>query len=203
MEKKTLIKISILAVILLILGSLSTVVGYQSVKSTTVSDSPLFQTRTQRATNQQRDILTAQYLGKGNVWNIPQSDNRIEQLKKALEFISRMDEKSFTQFTEICIKRIHQDKSLKEIASRSIVKSFHILKTNPVAIMNSFTQRNNQTITAYGMITLCVWFPGCIPIFILYLVVSTIISLMKQIIFTYKDLCTDREKIQLMLEEQP
>ncbi|MCU0851351.1 MAG: hypothetical protein MUC80_08820 [Candidatus Thermoplasmatota archaeon] len=203
MDKKPLLAVSLCAVVLLILSSLTNVVGYQSVKSTTVSDSPLFQTRTQKATNQQRNILTPQYLGKGNEWNIPQSDNRNEQLKKALEFISRMDEKSFTQFTEICIKRIHQDKSLKEISSRSIETSFHILRTNPVAIMNSFSQRNNQTITAYGTITLCVWFPGCIPIFILYLVVSTIISLMKQIIFTYKDLCTDREKIQLMLEEQP
>ena len=64
MDKKPLIGVSICAVVLLVLGSLSNVVGYQSVKST-VNDSPLFQTRTQRATNQQQNIITSQYLGKG------------------------------------------------------------------------------------------------------------------------------------------
>ncbi len=69
MDKKPLIGVSICAMILLVLGSLTNVVGYQSVKST-VNDSPLFQTRTQRATNQQRNFITSQYLGKGKTGNL-------------------------------------------------------------------------------------------------------------------------------------
>jgi hypothetical protein len=42
MDKKPLIGVSICAVVLLVLGSLSNVVGYQSVKSTTVNESPLW-----------------------------------------------------------------------------------------------------------------------------------------------------------------
>ena len=65
MDKKPLIVLSICAVVLLVLGSLTNVVGYQSVKSTTVNDSPLFNMRTQRATNHEQNILTFQYLGMG------------------------------------------------------------------------------------------------------------------------------------------
>ena len=47
MDKKPLIVVSLCAVVLLMRGSLTNVVGYQSVKST-VNDSPLFQTRMQK-----------------------------------------------------------------------------------------------------------------------------------------------------------
>jgi hypothetical protein len=49
MDKKPLMVVCICAVVLLVLGLLSNVVGYQSVKSLVVND--LFITRTQRATN--------------------------------------------------------------------------------------------------------------------------------------------------------
>jgi hypothetical protein len=62
MDKKPLIVVSICAVVLLVLGSLSNVVGYQTVMSTSVNDSPLFQTRTQKATNQQQNSINPQYL---------------------------------------------------------------------------------------------------------------------------------------------
>ena len=65
MDKKPLIGVSICAVVILVLGSLSNEVVYQSEKSTNVNDSPLFTTRTQRATNQHQNIITSQYLGKG------------------------------------------------------------------------------------------------------------------------------------------
>ncbi len=42
MNKYPLIGVSILAVVLLVLGSLSNVVGYQSIQSSGVNDSPLF-----------------------------------------------------------------------------------------------------------------------------------------------------------------
>jgi hypothetical protein len=191
--------VSICAVVLLVLGSLSNVVGYQSVKSTTLNDSPLFETRMQRATNQQQNSITSRFLGmeKGNLWLIPLRDNGIEQLKKAIDTIKNMDDKEFARFTELCIQRTKQDQSLKELTPSSIVKALHTLKTKSVPIINYFMNRNNQTITAFGMATFCVWFPGCIPIFILYMIVSTIYSIIKQIIFTLKGICGDMEKYNL------
>ena len=86
MRKSPLIGVSIIAVVLLVLGSLTNVVGYQSVKSTSMNDSPLFKTRTQKATNQQQNIITSQYLGKGkeNLLYFPMRDNRTELLKKVI-----------------------------------------------------------------------------------------------------------------------
>jgi len=64
MDKKPLIGVSICAVVLLVLGSLSNVVGYQSVKST-VTDSPLFRVKIQRFLHNQPNKITYRYLGEG------------------------------------------------------------------------------------------------------------------------------------------
>ncbi len=163
MDKKPLIGVSICAVVLLVLGSLSNVVGYQSAKSS-VNDSPLFQTRTQRATNQKQNGITSRFLGmgEGNLLQFQIRDNTTGQLKKAIDIISNMDEKTFAQFTEVCIQRARQDKSLKDMASSNIVNTLYILKTKSVPIINPFTNKNNQYTEASGMGTICYWFPGCI-----------------------------------------
>jgi hypothetical protein len=151
-------------------------VGYQSVKST-VNDSPLFKTRTQRATNQQQNILTSQYLGmeKGILLQFPFRDNRTEQLKKAFVFISKMDDESFARFTELCIQRIRQDKSLKDTNSNDIVKALKLMKTKPVSIIDPFINRKNQDLT-HGT-TICYWIPGCIPITIIILIMMFILEI--------------------------
>jgi hypothetical protein len=156
--------VCICAVVLLILGSLSNVVGYQSVKSTTVNDSPLFQIRTQRATNQQQNSITSQYLGLGkeNLLQFPFRDNETEQLRKANDIISKMDEKTFARFTELCIQRIRKDKSLKDTNPNDIIKALYLLKTKPVSDINSFINKNNQMFSASSLITVCYWYPGCI-----------------------------------------
>jgi hypothetical protein len=169
MDKKPLIGVSICAMILLVLGSLTNVVGYQSVKST-VNDSPLFQTRTQRATNQQQNSITSQYLGmgKGILFQFPMRDNRTESLIKAIEYIGKMDDETYERFTERCIQRIQQDKSLKDANSTNIMKALILIKTKPTLIIYSLMNRNNQKITSGIVISICDhWFPGCILIDIL------------------------------------
>jgi len=168
-SKKPLILVSICAVILLVLGSLSNVVGYQSVKSTTVNDSPLFNVRTQRATNQQQNTYTFQYLGKGkeNLLQFSIMDDKTEKLKKALEIISEMDDETFEQFKELCIQKIKQDNTFSDVNPNEISQVFHQFRTKQKTI-NYFIYRNNfaETIshepTCYGGRTLCNWFPGCI-----------------------------------------
>ena len=188
MDEKPLI---VCAMVLLVLGSLSNVVGYQSVKSN-VNDSPLFNVRTQRATNQQQNSITSQYIGKGNVWNIPMSDNRNEQLKKALVFISKMDDESFARFTELCIQKPRQNDTLRDVSRYQIVQSLLLLKTNPDAIINFYSNKNNQenptTLPTYcGTQTLCGdWYPGCwirfsislffaLPFIIIIILISSIL----------------------------
>ena len=101
MRRKYLaIGISIITVVLLTLTSFSNVVGYQSVKSTTVNDSPLFQTRTQRATNQQQNILTSRYLGMelNHRMMIPIILDETETLSHIINRIRAMDEVTFHRF---------------------------------------------------------------------------------------------------------
>jgi len=177
MDKKSLIVVGICAVVLLVVGSLSNVVGYQSVKSTTMNDSPLFQTRTQRATNQQQNIITSQYLGmgKGNLLQFPMRDNRTESLKKALEIISKMDDKTFERFTELCIQKVRQDNALGDISHYEIIQALLLLKTKPKAILNSFTNRNNHPITSSEWFSLCQELPfDCIAFNIFFLIFAIV-----------------------------
>lgn len=149
------IGISITAVILLTLSSLTNVVGYQSVKST-VNDSPLFVTRTQRAINQQQNIMTSQYLGmgKGNLLQFPIRDSRTEQLSKTIDIICNMDDTTFARFTELCIQKARQDDTLHDLSRNQIVQALLILKTKPEFVVNTTTNGNYQDITSSGL-TLC------------------------------------------------
>jgi hypothetical protein len=161
MDKKPLIVINLCAVVLLVLGSLSNVVGYQSVKST-VNDSPLFLTRTQRATNQQQNVLTSKYLGmgKGNLLKFSSRDNKTEQLKIAIDIINRLDDKTYERFTEFCIQRIKQDDSLKETNPNDIIKVLKLIKSNPISIIIPIINRNKGYETHSGYSS-CPWIPGC------------------------------------------
>jgi len=163
MNKKPLIVVCICAVVLLVLGSLSNVIGYQSVKST-VNDSPLFQTRTQRAINHQQNILTSQYLGmgKGSLWQFPIRDNRIESIVKAIDYISKMDDRTFERFSKIYIQRVRQDTALNDINSNEIIQAFKLLRTKPEIILNYFILKNNQHIKLDGYTVGGIWPPGCL-----------------------------------------
>ena len=177
--------VCICAVVLLILASFSNVVGYQSVKSTVVNDSSLFQTRTQRATSQQQNIFTFEYLGKGqgNLLRFQIRDNRAESLIKAIEFISKMDDKEFARFTELCVQRIRQDDTLKSTNSNKIIRELCLLKTKPEIIINSYINRSNQKINQItsAEISVCRWGVfGCFAqsiLFIIYFIVYILISL--------------------------
>jgi hypothetical protein len=218
-DKKPLIVVSLCAVVLLVLGSLSNVVGYQSVSSTTVDDSPLFTTRTQRATNQQQHILISQYigLGKGNLLQFPIRDNRTEQLKKAVDIISKMDDNTFYEFTKLCIQNGRQDINLKNANSNEILRILYMLRTNPETITKYYMNRNNQNITSSEMNTVCNWSPGCI-FHDLVIILGWIIIILIDVIFSlilYTNVqtcspnpsfcsnyrCMDNQNIQYPLEE--
>ncbi len=183
------IGISITAVILLTLSSLTNVVGYQSVKST-VNDSPLFVTRTQRAINQQQNFMTSQYLGMNRETLLKFSirDNGNQQLKKAIDIICNMDDSTFTQFIEICIRKAKQDDTLRDVDHYEIVQALLLLKTNPEAIINSYTIRNNQdslrtSYTQCGTRSMCVWGPGCLLI-LLFWIPIILLDVIGEVIYT-------------------
>jgi phage-related protein len=170
MDKKPPIEVSICTVVLIVMVSLTNVVGYQSVKSTAVNESPLFSMRTQRATNQQQGILTSQYLGmgKGNLLQFPIRDNRTEQLKKAIDIINKMDDTEFERLTELCIQQSQEVNTLRNTNPNEIIRILRLMKTKPEIVINHLIKKNNQKFTLSDYYTICNWFPGCVIAIILY-----------------------------------
>ena len=183
MDKKPLIGVSICAVVLLVLGSLSNVVGYTSVKST-VNDSPLFQTRTQRATNQQQTIITFDYVGnEKNTLIIPPQASQIENIQKIIDKIRQMDDNTFHLFTELCVKKIKQEKSFQNINPNDIVKTLVLIKkqSSSYPLLQQIKIQNEwDTINLY---TVCFWFPGCL----LYLILVSPLVIFLLILMTFTD----------------
>jgi hypothetical protein len=180
MNNHPIIRVSLCAVVLLVLGSLSNVVGYQSVKST-VNDSPLFNIRTQRATNQQTNSITSQYIGmgRGSPLQFQSRDSRIEQLNKVIDVISKMDDKTFTRFTELCIRKIRQDNTFSE-TNNEIIQMLQLLRKQSKTIILSFTNKNKQEwLPTYDFYSVCIAFPGCwIIVIVLAIIFAPLLIIM-------------------------
>ena len=175
MDKKPLIGVSICAVVLLVLGSLSNVVGYQTVQSA-VNDSPLFKTRTQRATNQQQNILTSYYLGKGEeyILNISLMDGKFVLLQKCIAKIKMIDDNELNCLKNMFVSELSRKGKMYDFYPQDILTALRILRDNPNALLfllHDFKATDNQTniLTESPTPTYCrtFCFPGCILINIL------------------------------------
>ncbi|UCF12928.1 MAG: hypothetical protein JSW06_01390 [Thermoplasmatales archaeon] len=121
MNKKVLVG-SIISVVILILVTFTSVVGYRAVESN-VKVSPLFTVRTSRAVNKESKDLSCDYVGKGEETNIHLSGRmkRVEQAQKAVDIISNMDDKAFSKFVARFILHLKYQEYLtrKEISEIS------------------------------------------------------------------------------------
>jgi hypothetical protein len=191
--------VSLCAVVLLVLGSLSNVMGYQSVKST-VNDSPLFQTRTQRAINQgDKELLTFGYLGKGrNIIQIPMPEDRTISYQKVIDRIKNMDDKTFFDFIRKIFQIENQNAQLRDIDETTIITSLNQLRKQDIDFTqyqdgldnNKFPQRRIGNHTLFITPTVC-WFPGCLIFKFIYifLFVILIYSLSIYLTITHPEDC--------------
>lgn len=161
MNKKSLIEGSIIVVVLIILGSLSNVVGYQSVKSTVVNDSPLFRTRTQRAINKESNVLTSDYLGKGiNAMSFPLRDNNSEVIQKFLDRIRKMDDDTFNRFVDYAIIQINHKDNLKNDV-KNLINELRQVRKSPANDINYKEPNVDARTILYDYVATVCWFPGC------------------------------------------
>jgi len=179
MDKRPLIVGSLCAVVLLILGSLSTVVGYQSVNSS-VNDSPLFQTRAYRAIKQGQNVITSHYLGigKGCLFEFPVRDDRDESLQKIIDIISTMDDNTFEQFIKVCIQKIIQKNPGSDINPYEISQTFSQLRTKPEIHKATGDAPETNYFEFTCAISVCNWRPGCIFMIILFSIGDRILRLL-------------------------
>jgi hypothetical protein len=165
MKRKCLaVGISITAIVLLILTSLTNVIGYQAVKSSSATETPLFSMRTQRANNQQQNSITSQYLGKGRITNllILSKINDTVSLNKIISKIQAMDDVSFQRFVGFAVEQLSKQDKLKDVTPYQLITELHKIRYNLQAYMN-FTDSNKGNITRQSTPTLC-WFPGCVKV---------------------------------------
>jgi hypothetical protein len=188
MNKYPLIGVSILVVVLLVLGSLSNVVGYQSMKSAGVNDSPLFSVRTQRASNQQIGIFKSDYLGKGRETNldISRKDIKEEYIDKIINLFIRMDAESFNKFVNRFIFLFHQNGvSNLKVTDREIKDTLYQIKNNPEILKKYYLlmqekgilERTFDNICLLALfLTIFLW-----PIFVYVFFLQTITRIYKNI----------------------
>jgi hypothetical protein len=191
-DKKPLIGVSICAVVLLVLASLSNVVGYQSVKSTVVNDSPLFKTRTQRATNQQQNIITSQYLGKGseNIIPIPLRANQLYLFQEIIYKIREMNDKEFNDFKQIVIRHLINEKLIQYKENNKVIDFFNQIMSNTNEINQNITKRIKEPptwmdycFTVPGAWNSCQSTPECIFYKISFLIIITVYICITVIIY--------------------
>jgi len=199
MQKYPLIGVSICAVVLLVLGSLSNVVGYQSAQSSGVNESPLFSMRTQRATNQVRiDTLTFNYLGRGiksNLW-FPVREVGMGTFQQFIDRIKKMDENEFSRFRSVVVSRLSADKNNKNIDSNIVSSLLKQIRSNTKELnINQFDIICNQSEPPSYYLT-------CGPCFILKLLlfIEDIILFLNHL-FTIGQSCTYYYCLPLIMSE--
>lgn len=172
-EKKKIIIGSLGMVTILILISFTNVVGLQSIKSTSVDDTPLFSIRTQKAINQSsKTNLISDYLGKGfNELSFPIRDNRTALLQKVIEIIQRLDDKEFNKFQSLILSQVYKNKNIKNTNNVNLLNIPKQIVFQKNSDFNQYDKYVNFTHppTSYlcptyfplNCFTSGQWFPGC------------------------------------------
>jgi hypothetical protein len=160
MNKKLLAIGSIIACIILLVASLSPVVGYNSARSS-VRDSPLFSVRTNRAINVDSEGLTCEYVGKGELIQVPTRNSNMVLIQKAINRFCLMDEPAFNRVTEIIINRAYQDERIENEDIDELKITLNLLRTNP-EMVKYYIDDSRYTVVFCVKTSGDPWVPGCL-----------------------------------------
>ena len=136
----------------------------------TVNDSPLFQTRTQRATNQQQNIITSAYLGKGKTGNLlilPR--NETSSLREIISNIQAMDESRFNQFVDYVINQINHNDNYKDIDVKTLINELRQIRNIKENDINFKDTNNERRTILFHYVPSACFFPGCYLFAIIFL----------------------------------
>lgn len=131
MSKKCLtIGIGLMVVVLLVVVSLNNVVGYQSVTSTSRTESPLFCIRTQNAINKGSNILTSNYLGQGlQTISFPLKDNRSALIPEIIDRIQMMNDEEFSRLQSLILSWLSEK---QHVSNTDIVNLLNLVRQNSI-----------------------------------------------------------------------
>ena len=160
--KKKILMGSIIAVVMLILLSFTSVVGFQSMKSDTAIASPLFGIRTNKVFNIKQDAVKSDYIGKGKTINLllPKRNNKAELVDNFVEYIKMMDDEAFNRFVKLTIGQLYEGNDFKGYSDEYVVNALNQLRDNQEENKNIIYSevQDNSHITRGGCMTT---FPFC------------------------------------------
>lgn len=171
MKKYLLVGGAATAVLLIVLTSFTSVVGYTSVKNSELVDSPLFQIRTHKIIYDSECCLKSTYLNKGKEIEIPLPKR---SLKNYLHYTSdlweillmRINKMNDDQFEQFIIDLKQEMAEEQKYSNQEVDQIIHTLQTlkNGASIEDTvvsddfdFTFDYSGTCTLYGL-----WLPGCL-----------------------------------------
>ncbi len=177
---------SIIAVVILVLVSFTGVVGFQSVKSSSIARaSPLFSVRSKRAIGQEQKDITTDYLGHGEETDIQFSSRieRAEQVQKAVNIISKMSDRAFSNLVARIILNLKNREQMTDKEISNALKDIQHIRENPNSMKYYDTENVHRDETS-GY-SLCRWFPGCSILDILFRIVASIIGFITSLFNCY------------------
>ncbi|MCK5261240.1 MAG: hypothetical protein KAJ44_03590, partial [Thermoplasmatales archaeon] len=164
-------------------------VGYQTTKSSTIARaSPLFTVRSKRAIDEESKGLTCDYVGKGQGSKIflPSPDDKITLIRKFIDKIAIMDDKTFRWFLTSILSRINYNDRIKDENFIEVMLSLQYIRYNPEDLIDYLNNINNkpedkcvleqQDYTAYGE-----WKPRCF----IELIVDAILTIIVYIFYPF------------------
>ncbi|UCF12304.1 MAG: hypothetical protein JSW06_09725 [Thermoplasmatales archaeon] len=131
MNKKILL-VSIISVVILILVSFTSVIGYRSISSD-VKVSPLFNMRISRAIDRDSKDIVCDYVGKGEEGNlfISKRNVRMASFQKGINIINKMDDKVFNEFVIRIILRLKNQEGMTGKETSNISQALQNIRRNP------------------------------------------------------------------------
>jgi len=192
MNKKLLAIGSIIACVILLVASLSPVVGYNSARSSG-KDSPLFSIRTKRAINQETEDLTCNYFGKGKACTlyIPRQNNQIETALKVIDAIAKMDDETFEQFVASLINQIEMDNRFNDVNIDKIRDALYQFRDSDkiIPILNKETEnKHNIQLWTYDTYWCHTCSPSCWFIEIWWFLFWAIINSIQALLLWFKNI---------------
>ena len=174
MNKKILLGSSLGAVVILILVSFTGVVGYQTTKSSTIAKaSPLFNTRINRAIDNEIEDMNCNYVGKNrrSLIVLASPDRRITLIREFVDKISMMNDKIFTGLLIRILNLINNNDKIRNENKIEIIITLQYLKNNPDETMEYLKDiknevENRKIFELQGYTLSGEWAPGCIIVFI-------------------------------------
>ena len=133
MKNKILIG-SIVAALLLVLVSFTSVIGFQSSRYNSAVNSPLFKIRTQMVLDTESKDVICDYIGKGeeSILSIPTRNEKTELVQKFIDRIRKMDDITFNKFIGLVVNRLQQENNINENDINEIITSLKQLRNAPM-----------------------------------------------------------------------